>query len=285
MFRVGEVARVRAFYKQGMVGVVPNAAVTVDYTDESGNLTAGASPSAGAITGEQYFELTPDAAGLWLVVFKTAATNVNDQEQPTVIEVDAAAFTPAGIATAVWAAGARTLTSFGTLVASIVSGVWNALRASYVVVGSMGEALGGAYTKVIAPGAVKVVSPGPDLAGVVIIIPGDAYDDLHANQIPIPIPTAPDVSAATHEFTVDGVAFSPAVSPIVSGVGAARIATVELTAAQTEQLRAVLVAGGWIKGVRVYWRIVSNWGADSPLKPQTIAAGEIRRPAWDTRTT
>ena len=47
MFRVGEVARVRALYKQGKVGVIPNAAVTVDYLARLGMAAHASTPGAG----------------------------------------------------------------------------------------------------------------------------------------------------------------------------------------------------------------------------------------------
>jgi len=60
----------------------------------------------------------------------------------------------ADITTAIWAAGARTLTSFGTLVADTVDAVWDELIAGHLNVGSTGEALNDNGTPAIIADAV-----------------------------------------------------------------------------------------------------------------------------------
>jgi hypothetical protein len=83
---VGEAIRLRAFFVTSKVGTAGLTA-TVDYTDESGNATTGESASEGAIDGEYYYVLTPDAPGLWFFVFKTATATVDQQHLPGVIVV------------------------------------------------------------------------------------------------------------------------------------------------------------------------------------------------------
>jgi hypothetical protein len=357
--KVGEAIRLRAFYVESKVGK-SGLTVTVDYTDESGNATTGQSASAGAIAGEYYYTLTPDAAGMWCAGFKTATTTVDAQHRGAVIAVEAdytaaraasldAAITSRlasagyttpptasdmwavstrtlssagtdGVAAAVWAFGGRTLTSLTDLFSEIRTAVWGALKSAYTGATTMGGAVNAAgsaaatpeeiaagildalrtahvdddtigeaidtiYRKVLAPGGVLVSSPGPNACGLISIIPGDAYGAAHDNPIPIPIPSAPDVSGASFEWTVGGVTFSPAATSItVSGSGAARIANLELTAEQSALL-AELPEGSTRPPrpeERRYWRVKATW-PESPLKPQTIATGEIRRPSWDRR--
>lgn len=181
----------------------------------------------------------------------------------------------------VWAAGTRTLTSFGTLTTSTATSILGALTSAWTVVGTIGHAIGATYTKVKAPGAIHVITTGPDNGGIITIIPGDAYDEGHGNEINVPIASAPDLAGATLWFAVDDSAVTDA--PTLTGAGDERVAVVELTAAQTFSLEPVLVAGPPPKlSDRVYWRIVAVW-SESPTKPQTLAWGELRRPFWDIR--
>lgn len=80
--------RVRAFFVESKVGK-SGLTVTLDYTDESGNATTGLSATAGAIDGEYYYILTPDAPGMWLYVFKTATATVDQQHLPGALIVGA----------------------------------------------------------------------------------------------------------------------------------------------------------------------------------------------------
>ncbi len=292
--RVGVPIRIEAHYTKNGVGV-DGLTVTADYHDESLNWTTGVGLAPAGGSGHYYVEITPDAAGQWAGHTVTAG-DVDQKHQGFIINVEAADATVAGIATAVWAAGTRTLTGFGTLASDVATAVWAAGTRTLTSLGSavadiVAAVLAGLtvpiaqvaaiYARVLTPGSIQVVSPGPDLFGVITVIPGDAYGLDHGNEINVPIPSAPDVSTASLAFTVDGITFSPAVVPVVSGVGDDRIATLELSSAQSALLSA-LIPGGWIKGRRVYWRIVATW-VETPAKPQTIAVGEIRRPAWETR--
>jgi hypothetical protein len=213
----------------------------------------------------------------------------------------------AGVAAAVWAFGGRTLTSLTDLFGEIRTAVWGALKSAYAGATTMGGAMnaasaagdpllnpGGEYPdgtiggemdavyRRVTAGPVRVVSAGPDEAGVITILPGDAYGPDHSNAISIPIPSAPSLTDATLNFTVDGMTFVPPVVPTVTGSGETRLAVVTLTAAQSAQCDGL----SWRiprPEDRVFWRVEAEWSEDSPLEPQTIAIGEIRRNPMDRR--
>lgn len=208
----------------------------------------------------------------------------------------------AAAATAVWAAGTRTLTSFGTLVADLVAALLDtATTAAHNIAGSIGRAIGDAgsatdpltneggdyaagtigheidetYRKVLTPGSVSVVSGY--FGGIVSIVGGDDYAAAHDNVIPIPVANAPDLTEATLSFEVDGVVLNPTVVPTISGTGAARVASVTLTDAHTEQLRTRVPTAGIPSALRVYGRVRATW--PDGLR-QTIGAVELRKPVW-----
>jgi hypothetical protein len=83
---IGEAIRLRGFFVESKVGK-SGLTVTVDYTDESGNATTAENAGEGAIAGEYYYVLTPDAPGLWFFVFKTATATVDQQDLAGVIVV------------------------------------------------------------------------------------------------------------------------------------------------------------------------------------------------------
>jgi hypothetical protein len=113
--RVGQAVRLRAFYTKAKVGSDPGS-VTVDYTDESGNATTGAAASSGAITGERYYVLTPDAAGEWFGIFKSTDATLDQQHLPFLLTVDMtfAAYI-AAIGAAVWEIATSTLATAGSI--------------------------------------------------------------------------------------------------------------------------------------------------------------------------
>lgn len=162
----------------------------------------------------------------------------------------------------------------------IAAGILDALRAGHVDDDTIGEALDYIYRKLATPGSVSVVSGY--FGGVVSIVPGDDYHADHENVIPIPIANAPDVSAASLAFEVDGVTLSPAVVPTVSGEGTSRVANATLSDEHTEQLRGHLpsTTGSVPPSLRVYARVRATW--PDGLQ-QTIGAVELRQPAWGGR--
>lgn len=66
------------------------------------------------------------------------------------------------IAAGVWAAGTRTLTSFGTLVSDVVAAVWGALLSSLTVPSSVGEALSDHLSEALANVAPTVSNFSPE---------------------------------------------------------------------------------------------------------------------------
>lgn len=135
MIRVGESIRLRGAYVKSGVGVA-GLTVTLSYTDEAGNATTGLTATAGAIAGEYYYALTPDAAGIWLFKMVTAG-DVDTKEIFGVIEVEAALTATRaanldnldasvdGVAADVWVQTTRSLSEWTAMAASIANSVWS----------------------------------------------------------------------------------------------------------------------------------------------------------------
>lgn len=139
--RVGEAVRLRGSYEKNGVGV--NVSCTFAYTDESGNLTNSLSGVAGALAGEVYYVLTPDAAGIWFFRFSTTG-DVDKKDISGVIAVEAALTTArAGnldrldvlVSTRLATAGYTAPPSAG-VIADIV---WDTTASEHLVAGTMGE--------------------------------------------------------------------------------------------------------------------------------------------------
>ena len=160
----------------------------------------------------------------------------------------------------------------GATAETIAAAILDAVRTAHVTDDTIGEAVDYMYRKLASPGALEVASPY--YAGVITLTPGDAYADAHENAISIPIGSAPDLSGAALSFLIEGTALSV---PTVSGSGTSRVASVELTAAQTWALLEDLPIAGLPGATPAYWSLVATW---SDAYPQTLAGGKVRRTAW-----
>jgi hypothetical protein len=89
MIRVGDTYRAWFAFVASKVGKA-GLTVTVDVVDESGNVSAGNSASAGAVDGMYYYEFTVDAPGVWTYVGKTTDATVDAQHVFGAVIVEAA---------------------------------------------------------------------------------------------------------------------------------------------------------------------------------------------------
>lgn len=123
--RVGDVWRARAHYTVAGVSYQPVA--TCKVFDPAGSVAVNGLNASNEATDLVYYPITTTSAGDWAAIFKTADATVDQKEIGCAVHVEPALATDAAtIATAVWAAGVRTLSSYGTLVADVAAAVWAA---------------------------------------------------------------------------------------------------------------------------------------------------------------
>lgn len=190
--RVGDTVRLRAFFQnadgEGLAGLT----VTVDYTDESGNATVGQAASAGAIAGEYYYSLAPDAAGFWMWVFKDTTSAARDYHVAGGAWVGPALATDAAtIGQAGWdvlLAAMTTADSAGEAIAALVAAYTSARAAKLDLIGS-GETT---YTSVV---------PEDDDDPVEILI-GDDYLNADGRALTWNLSGQPSVAGGSAKFTL-----------------------------------------------------------------------------------
>lgn len=116
--------------------------------------------------------------GEYVAVFKTADGTVDQKQIPAlwvigragVEDLDATIssrsnHTAADSATAVWGAGTRTLTSFGTLVADVATAVWGAAARTLTSFGTLATDVWAAATRTLTSGANIALAKGTGVTG------------------------------------------------------------------------------------------------------------------------
>jgi hypothetical protein len=136
VIRVGDTYRAWFAFVASKVGKA-GLTVTVDVVDESGNVSAGHSASAGAVDGMYYYDFTVDAAGVWTYVGKTTDATVDAQHVFGAVIVEAA----------LTAARAANLDNLDAAISDvptasqIAQAVWDVLTSALTTAGSVGAYL------------------------------------------------------------------------------------------------------------------------------------------------
>jgi len=164
----------------------------------------------------------------------------------------------ADVASAVWSAGSRTLTSFGTLIADIWTNATRTLTSFGTLVDEIETALSG----------VTVTITGPVInAGTLELVPGDAYDIDHSRSVNIAIAGAPTYAGATVKLVI-GRVLSITATDVLNAGSATQTPRFELTAVQTALLTRI--------GVGAYpFQVQVTWAADNPSQPAVHARGLV----------
>lgn len=283
-FRIGDDIQFGAHFiatKQGSTGLT----VTVDvWRDGTEVVTGGSATERGdGLYAYTLAGASVTAAGLYVAVLKTTDSDVDQQHIAHAVHVTPAADawdtilqalpSAAAIATAVWAAATRTLTSLAGQVAAIADAVWDEALSGHAVSGSTGEALsaaGGASDPLLnaVPGSYADGTAGAAIgrigtAAITVTSPVDTLGNLTINQGADVVAdfdntagTWDDLTGATVTIHARGAKtdrtdFSKALS-VVTPTGSQKV---RLTLADTET--DLLQPGRWAHQV---WAVLSGGG-------------------------
>lgn len=244
--QIGQDQRFAQFFRHATtLAGLPGITVTVDVYRMGGGGTpivadASAIDLGGGAYGYTLAGASAGAADLYFAVFKTSDANALEPQLIAGADVgliwteridDAITTraTAAGAASAVWAAGTRTLTGFGTLVAdiwtyatrtlsatgldaiaatatgavNIARAVWDRALSGHSTAGSAGAALSRAEPESIAAAVVSrlqqdvVVVPDGPVQGDLVLVQGDDYLDADDRALKFDFYNAPDLTGAT----------------------------------------------------------------------------------------
>ena len=145
---------------------------TTPIVDPAGGTAVKVTVSIAEMTGDNIFVVGEDVAGAeWVSMFaiiQTAAVQMNDLASAADIAIAVWAAggrtltsygtLVADVTTAVWGAAVRDLTTFGTLVADVADAVWDELIAGHAGIGSFGESITDIPTDVWAAGTRTLTS-------------------------------------------------------------------------------------------------------------------------------
>lgn len=228
---------------------VPGLTVTCDIQNAATGaaLVTGASASAeAAVSGGYYYEYTTLAdlpMGIWVTGHTTAlASAVEAKDVWSWIGAEPAldvklSTRSSHSAADVWAVGARTLTSFGTLVADVAAAVWAVATSTWTVAGTAGkyilDQLGLITTS-------RVVTVSPVVGDVMTIYRGADHNNADGSAFDLPTTKTLTGGAITVVLKAAGAAAADVTYTSSTGtsVPSANVARLELTSTQTTAIAA-----------------------------------------------
>ncbi len=266
--------------------------ITVRRINSDGSITTVTTGSATELADGVYFYLLSAAstgtAGYYVCSFATTGTaDLKKIEALEIVgpawvaNVDAAISSRSSHTAAdVWAAGTRTLTGFGTLVADVAVAVWAAVTRTLTAGGGASAADVWAYATrlltgpvTLATGIVTVSSPVAS-DGTVTLYAGDDYGSTPTNiqrvTFGIAALAAPNLAGGDIAMVVEGVTGVVGEGKVLtSSASGAQIVAVDFTAANTAALYTALAALGTSYTARyTVYATVSG-------KRQTLAQGVL----------